>query len=196
MKILIDNGHGKNTKGKRSPDGMFREYLYAREIANGVVGKLKKLGYDAELIVPEEYDVSLTERANRVNKICNSVGNNNALFVSIHCNAASDGQWSKATGWSAYTSRGQTKSDILAEFLYKEAEKRFVGQKIRMDKVDGDKDWEDDFTVLTKTKCAAVLTENFFMDNKNDLKFLLSESGKESVINTHVYGIINYIKTL
>lgn len=196
MKILIDNGHGKNTKGKRSPDGMFREYLYAREIANGVVEKLKKLGYDAELIVPEEYDVSLTERANRVNKICNSVGNNNALFVSIHCNAASDGQWSKATGWSAYTSRGQTKSDILAEFIYKEAEKRFVGQKIRMDKVDGDKDWEDDFTVLTKTKCAAVLTENFFMDNKNDLKFLLSENGKESVINTHVYGIINYIKTL
>ncbi|DBA56145.1 TPA_asm: endolysin [Porphyromonas phage phage028a_KCOM2799] len=24
MKILIDNGHGENTSGKRSPDGRFR----------------------------------------------------------------------------------------------------------------------------------------------------------------------------
>ena len=32
MKILIDNGHGENTPGKRSPDGLFREYKYAREI--------------------------------------------------------------------------------------------------------------------------------------------------------------------
>ena len=31
MKILIDNGHGENTPGKRSPDGKLREYLYARE---------------------------------------------------------------------------------------------------------------------------------------------------------------------
>lgn len=30
MKILIDNGHGENTPGKRSPDGTFREYAYTR----------------------------------------------------------------------------------------------------------------------------------------------------------------------
>ena len=28
MKILIDNGHGVETPGKRSPDGRFREYAY------------------------------------------------------------------------------------------------------------------------------------------------------------------------
>ena len=33
MKILIDNGHGLNTSGKRSPDGTFREAIYNREIA-------------------------------------------------------------------------------------------------------------------------------------------------------------------
>ena len=32
MKILIDNGHGSNTKGKRSPDGRLMEYAYTREI--------------------------------------------------------------------------------------------------------------------------------------------------------------------
>ena len=37
MKILIDNGHGIQTKGKRSPDGKFLEYAYTREIARRVV---------------------------------------------------------------------------------------------------------------------------------------------------------------
>ena len=36
MKILIDNGHGIQTKGKRSPDGKFLEYAYTREIARQV----------------------------------------------------------------------------------------------------------------------------------------------------------------
>ena len=26
MKVLIDNGHGENTPGKRSPDGRLREW--------------------------------------------------------------------------------------------------------------------------------------------------------------------------
>ena len=59
MKILIDNGHGKNTPGKRSPDGKFREYLYAREIAEAIEGELKFLGLDAERIVTETEDISL-----------------------------------------------------------------------------------------------------------------------------------------
>lgn len=33
MKILLDNGHGQNTPGKRSPDGHFREYAYNRFLA-------------------------------------------------------------------------------------------------------------------------------------------------------------------
>lgn len=34
MKILIDNGHGNNTPGKRSPDGRLLEWAYTREIAD------------------------------------------------------------------------------------------------------------------------------------------------------------------
>ena len=64
--------------------------------------------------------------------------------------------------------------------------------KIRMDKSDGDMDKEKDFTIIYKTKCPAVLTENLFMDNKEDCEFLLSEEGKESIVNIHVDGIMNY----
>ena len=62
MKILIDNGHGLNTPGKRSPDGKFLEAIYNREIARRVVADLRDRGYDAELLVPEEEDIPLKER--------------------------------------------------------------------------------------------------------------------------------------
>lgn len=32
MKILLDNGHGVDTPGKRSPDGALREYAWNRLI--------------------------------------------------------------------------------------------------------------------------------------------------------------------
>ena len=46
------------------------------------------------------------------------------------------------------------------------------------------------------TKCPAVLTENMFQDNEEDVKLLLSEDGKQRIVDTHVNGIINYIKSL
>ena len=87
MKILIDNGHGSNTKGKRSPDGRLMEYAYTREIAELVVSELLKKGIDAERIVREEVDVPLQERCRRVNQY----KANEAILVSIHCNAAGSG---------------------------------------------------------------------------------------------------------
>ena len=118
MKILIDNGHGVDTAGKRSPDGSLREYKYAREIAEKVVSELKKRGFDAERIVTEENDISLSERCRRVNSICDRVGTKNVILVSIHCNAAGNGsQWMNARGWEAWTSVGQTAADKMADCL-------------------------------------------------------------------------------
>ena len=91
MKILIDNGHGIDTPGKRSPDGSFREYKYTREISKEVVKRLIELGYDASLLVPEIEDISLKERVARVNNICNEIGTSNVILISIHNNAAGNG---------------------------------------------------------------------------------------------------------
>ena len=195
MKILIDNGHGSNTAGKRSPDGLFREYSYTREIAAKVTYALRKRGYDADLLVPELYDVSLLERVHRVNVKCHSLGANNVLLVSIHVNAAGNGkEWKNARGWEAWTSRGQTEGDKLADYLYQSAIEAFQpNTSIRSDWGDGDFDKENQFTILSKTLCPAVLTENFFMDNKEDVEYLQSDEGKDAVIRCHVEGIIKYI---
>ena len=113
MKIFIDNGHGLMTAGKRSPDGQFREPFYNREIARRVVSDLLDRGYDAELLVPEDDDVSLAERARRVNAACFLLGKRSVILVSIHVNAAGNGsKWLNATGWSVYTCKGQTELHI------------------------------------------------------------------------------------
>ena len=205
IKILIDNGHGVNTAGKRSPyltSGAkpaieFYEYKWNREIAKPIVDELVKKGYDAELLVTEEKDIPLAERANRANKIAKEHGVNKTILISVHANAAGTGkEWMKARGWSAFTTKGTTKSDKIADFLYDEAEKNFKGLTIRKDTSDGDRDWEANFTIIYKSLCPAVLTENFFYDNVDDVKYILSEEGRAAVIKTHVDGIINYINSL
>lgn len=194
IKILIDNGHGVNTPGKRSPDGRFREYAWTREIALAIVADCKDLGYDAELLVPEEYDVCLSARCYRANCWCERLGKSNVLLVSIHVNAAGKGdRWYNATGWSAYTCKGQTRSDKLADCLYKQAGLWLPGHRLRMDYSDSDPDIESDFAILKKTACPAVLTENGFQDCEESLLFLESNEGKEAIIGLHVDGILDFI---
>ena len=195
MKILIDNGHGLNTPGKRSPDGKFLEAIYTREIARRIVADLIDRGYDAELLVPEDEDISLEDRVSRVNAHCRTLGKSNVILVSIHVNAAGNGtKWLNATGWSCYTCKGETQSDKLANCLYDAAAKYFHDRKIRTDYArDGDPDWEEQFYILRKSLCAAVLTENFFMDSLSDREYLQSRVGKQAVVNTHVEGIENYL---
>ena len=195
MKILLDPGHGLNTPGKRSPDGKFLEATYNREIAKRIVAELQNKGYDAELLVPEEEDISLNERVRRTNEHCQTLGKSNVILISIHVNAAGNGsKWMNATGWSCYTSKGQTQSDKLADCLYQAAIKNFPGKRIRTDFSDGDSDWEENFYILRHTLCPAVLTENFFMDDL-DLEFLQSKAGKQAIVDTHVEGIIDYLSS-
>ena len=190
MKVLIDNGHGSNTPGKCSPDGRLREYAYTREIAERLVMELRKNGIDAERIVKEEIDVPLAERCRRVNEYKAS----EAILVSIHCNAAGNGSdWMSARGWEAWTSVGKTKADKLATCLYEDAEHCLPGMKMRKDMADGDPDRESQFYILRHTNCPAVLTENLFQDNREDVEFLLSEEGKRAIVSLHVWGTMKFL---
>lgn len=195
MKILIDPGHGIDTPGKRSPDGLFREYLWNRQVADLILEGLVSAGVDASLVVTETNDVTLRNRVNRVNTICNRVGASNVLLVSVHANAAGNGSaWMNAKGWSCYTSKGKTKSDQVAECLYDAFEEEFQDRKIRKDMSDGDRDWEENFYVLQKSKCPAVLLENFFYDNREECAWMLQEETKKRIASAAVKGIIKYIK--
>ena len=194
MLILIDPGHGIDTPGKRSPDGKFLEYLWNRQIADLILDRFMMMGIDASLVVTETNDISLATRVQRVNKLCSKVGASNVILLSIHSNAAGDGsKWMSAQGWSCYTSKGETKSDVIAECLYDAFETEFADRKIRKDMSDGDRDWEENFYVLQKSKCPAVLIENFFYDNRDECAWLLKNETKERIADAIVKGIVQYI---
>lgn len=196
MVVLLDNGHGVTTKGKRSPDGRLLEYAYAREIVAAVAGRLKADGYRVETIVPEQADIRLGERCARVNSWCDKVGAKRVLLVSVHVNAAGMGdRWMEGRGWEAWTSPGQTQGDMLAECLYESASDNLPPDTpLRVDMTDGDRDKEARYAILTGTKCPAVLTENLFQDNRSEVDYLLSAEGREAIIRLHVEGIKDYIE--
>lgn len=193
MKILIDNGHGVDTKGKCSPDKTLLEYRWCREIASRLEAELKARGYDAQRIVTEETDISLSERVRRVNAQCAKSGAKNCLLISIHINASgADGQWHDARGWSVWIAKtASAESKKFARMLYSEASRRGLrGNRY----VPNEHYWTADFTIVTKTNCPAVLTENLFQDNREDVAFLTSETGKNTIVQLHYDAIMNYLK--
>lgn len=194
MIILLDAGHGIETPGKRSPDGMLREYKYCREIANEVKNQLINKGFQTELIVSDDTDMPLKQRCSVVNQYCEKYGKNNVMLVSIHCNAAGNGaNWMNAKGWSVFISpNASTKSKNLATCLAETAEEK--GLKVRKETNDRDY-WVSNLYICKNTNCPAVLTENLFQDNKEDVKFLLSKEGRECIISTHIEGIMQFIES-
>lgn len=191
MKAMIDNGHGVETPGKRSPDGRLREYAYTREIADRVVSRLQAEGVDAIRIVPEEADIPLAERVARANKLYAENGKQ-AILVSIHCNAAGNGSaWMGARGWSVFVdTTASTNSKRLATAIADVAQKKHVTVR----KEAGDRNyWISSLYICKHSNCPAVLVENFFQDNKDDVNFLLSEEGKQCVTDITVEGIKKYL---
>lgn len=197
MVVLIDNGHGANTAGKRSPklpDGrQLLEYQFAREIASVVQRELEELGITAILVTPETTDITLKERCRRINQYCKQYGTAKCLSVSIHCNAAgSDGKWHDARGWSVFVSNNASyNSKVLATKLAEAAGELDV--KVRKPQAKQPY-WVQNLAMCRDTNCPAVLTENMFMDNQEDCQWLLSEEGKSVITALHVTGILEYIK--
>ena len=186
MLFILDNGHGIETPGKRSPiweDGsQLLEWKFTRNIVKGIANRLTALGIDNVILVPEDQDISLQERCRRVNAIYKD--RPDSVLISVHANAGG------GTGFECFTSKGATKSDIYESVLYNKASQYLKGWKIRTDATDGDLDKEEDFYILKYTHCPAVLTENLFMDNKKDCLFLMSKEGQLCIINMHVAAII------
>lgn len=198
MVVLIDNGHGSNTSGKRSPqldDGrQLLEYQFAREVASLLQRELEEMGITAILVTPETTDITLKERCRRINQYCAQYGTAKCLSVSVHCNAAgSDGEWHEAHGWSVYVSNNASSSSkLLATKLAEAADG--LGLHVRKPTAQ-QAYWTQNLAMCRDTKCPAVLTENMFMDNQEDCQWLLSAEGQNAIVALHVDGILEYIKS-
>lgn len=212
--IILDPGHGYNglnTSGKCSPildpnefklqhpfvyEKRYREGNSNRDIVRKLTIKLKELGYDVHNVNPEDDNKTLKTRVARANEICKKYGSKNCLFISVHSNAApsKNSGWTSATGFSVYVAKQCSEnSRQVARDIYKIACSRgFKGNRSTPPKGF----WEENFYVIKNTLCPAILTENLFYNNKEDLHKLMDMSVISQIVDYHVDAIENYEKTI
>ena len=117
--FLISPGHGKNTAGKRDPEGRLKEWEFNRKLVDRIVAYCEEMNIPVAVLDYEENDAPLAERVRRANKY-----GRNTCYISIHGNAAGNGKnWMNARGWCIYTSKGYTKADPIANVFIQEADK-------------------------------------------------------------------------
>ena len=191
MKIIIDNGHGIETAGKCSPDMSLHEYKWTRDIAQRLSRALTLSGIDTVLLVPEIQDTPLRERVRRVNAWCSKLGAANCLLVSLHINAAPGARWSSPSGFCPFVAPNASHdSKRFARLLYQEA----VSAGLKGNRcVPPQQYWVGDFAIIRDTKCPAVLSENLFMTNKDEVSYLLSEQGRQTIVDIHANAIKRYL---
>lgn len=195
---ILDPGHGGInpstgkyvTDGKRSPvwpDGsQYFEGVGNRIIAKYVERWLQRLhiDYDFTVIPDDPRDTPLRERAIKANAWHKQ---RPTIVWSIHSNGHSN---QSANGYEVFTSPGQTKSDFIADILFREFAKEFKELRPRTDTSDGDLDKEAKFYILTETNCRAVLLESMFHTNPEECEILKSEEGKRRVAKAIVRAIL------
>lgn len=192
--VLLDNGHGRETPGKASPDGALQEWEWTRAMAARVEMELARAGIASERLVPEAEDVPLAVRAARANRAAEAAAGRGmrAVLVSLHCNASGDGKtWMAARGWQVHAARrASAQTHRLAGCLAEAMLGEFV--TVRMPRA-GQPWWENDFYILAHTECPAVLTENLFMDNRDDCRMLLTKEWRGRLARAHAAGLARYI---
>ena len=187
--VILGTAHGVNTPGKCSPDKKFREYRFSREVINDLKPKLEALGLKVYIDitqdeVPRPPVAELSQRCRIVNSICAKHGTKNCVYVSIHVNAAgSGGVWRTARGFAVYVARQCSEaSRRLAKSLCDTA----IAMGLRGNRsIPKEHYWQANFFVIKNTHCPAVLTENLFQDNREDVECLMSAEGKAKIVELH-----------
>lgn len=162
--VVLDPGHGKNTPGKRSPDGSLLEYEFNQVVAD--LAEKILIAHGVKVIVTKrmnDLDMGLTQR-------CNLANNAKAdLFLSIHANAGSN-DWSTARGWEVFHYPGNDAGQKLANLAAKHAFPEIAKFGVKARGTNGVK--SADFAVVRQTKMPAILFEWGFFTNKEECALL------------------------
>lgn len=179
-KIFIDVGHGG------SDTGAVANGIVEKKINLTVGLKLKELllakGFDVKLSRETDTYLSLTERTN----MANAWGAN--YFISVHHNAGGGDGWEVIHTIHTKASEG----DELADAIGKEFTK--TGQNMRriFSRESTNYPGTDYYTVIGKTKMAAVITEFAFLDTE-DYKEVDSVEELHREAQAICNGLCNYL---
>ena len=203
--VILDAGHGgidpKTGRYTTAPAKMwtheatatekefvFHEGVFNRQVCRFLEEMLLRRGIPTYRTYHESNDVSLSTRVSVANAYF--MEHSGAVLISIHGNAAAN---EKAQGLEVFTSKGQTKSDVLAEHLIDCLAQELPAMKMRKDTTDGDQDKEANFYILRKTKCPAVLSENGFFTNRSEAKLMMTVEYKKKIAQAHFDAVLRYL---
>lgn len=177
--LLIDAGHGPDTPGKRSPDGVLREYTFNSAVANLTKHHLTAAGITVLFAHDKIRDVPLTERTTYANR------QQVAAFISIHANAYGN-TWNTAQGIETYVyPTAGTQTQLLANLLHTS----LLTASNRKDR--GIK--KANFAVLRETTMPAVLLECGFMTNREEVQLLLNKNYQQQCANAITFGVLTWV---
>ena len=188
----LDGGHGKLTPGKRSPvydvTEQFFEYEFNHDIILRITKRLDTLGVQYFIVEPHPETVgkNLKERVNRANNKRSALPK---IFVSVHSNAgptASPNDWvnGRISGTETWYYHGSAKGKKLAAIFQKKLI-AYTGWKNRHIKSRR----RNQFYVLRKTKMPAILTENGFYNNRDQVIALQTDAVRQLIAEAHVQAI-------
>lgn len=182
--IALDDGHGMQTAGKRTPilpKGVKSEtgnFMHENEFNRAVVKylneELKRCGFRTLLVAPTDADTPLEART----KLANSKKAD--LYLSIHANALT-GKFFDGGGIETYVyPKGESLriGQICHEAVMEGT--KFKNRGVR----DGSHLW-----VIRKTNMPAILFELGFMDSKTDYKYLLSDAYRRECATEIAKGV-------
>jgi N-acetylmuramoyl-L-alanine amidase len=180
---ILDNGHGVDTPGKRSPvltDGrQFREYLFNRDVVGLMLSMLNGLGIRAHRLVPEQEDIPQDIRVARANALNKK---NICVLVVVHSNAYGDGKrFTVPRGIGTYHAEGSTAGRRIAG-VFQENLVQVSGWKDRGVR-------RGDFQILREASMPAILTESGFYTNREQVEYLLDPAWRERIAEAHVEAI-------
>lgn len=187
--VILDNGHGIDTPGKRSPiwsnNTQLFEWKFNRDIVDYIIQYLQVANISYVKLVEETQDISLKDRVDRINSIFKEYKDKYKIYlISVHGNAADNAP--TANGIEVFTSIGETKSDIIAEVFYEKLKN--LGWKMRPNRSNkGGK--EENFYILKNSHCPAILTENGFYTNEEECKKMLDFYWQKEIALAHYKAI-------
>ena len=199
--VILDAGHGglnpANGHYTTAPSKMweFKNWTFYEGVFNRLVVKeiavlLDAMGIPYEIVSHKWQDNSRPDRVAKVQNIVRRQGN--SVLFSIHANAANTNNpnFFHAKGYMVFTSKGQTKSDAIAETLWQKLQKHLPTRQGRKDLSDGDLDYEASFDMLALTPCPAVLLECGFFTNEEEALFLMQPATQKAIATAIVETIV------
>ncbi|WP_046174378.1 N-acetylmuramoyl-L-alanine amidase [Domibacillus indicus] len=162
MKIAIDAGHGWNTPGKQTPEGM-KEFEFNRATA---LFLREQLTAEVLFVHHDQRDVPLAERVQKANT--SGIG----LYVSIHANAFGEG-WSEPNGIETYVHSSRPAKALAIALAVQQELVQKTGRRDRGVKT-------ADFYVLRKTNMPALLIEAGFMTNREEAALLATAAYRKT----------------